>query len=76
MARLVRAVDKRYSNIMRDVAQLLNDMDKRVEEILERQANWQRRQAKELSWSDKLKQALLLRRAAKSLRRTKTGDRL
>lgn len=42
-------------------------MDKRIKELLERQAEWQRNRAA-LSWEEKLKMSLIMRETQRALR--------
>jgi hypothetical protein len=42
-------------------------MDKRIKELLERQAKWQRDRAA-LSWEEKLKMSLIMRETQRALR--------
>ena len=44
-------------------------MDKRIKELLERQAEWQRNRAM-LSWEEKLKMSLLMRETQRALRKS------
>jgi hypothetical protein len=44
-------------------------MDKRIKQLLERQAQWQRNRAA-LSWEEKLRMSLIMRETQKALRKS------
>jgi hypothetical protein len=49
-------------------------MDKRIKELLERQAEWQRDRAA-LSWEEKLKMSLIMRETQRALRGSDSAQR-